>query len=308
MTRYRDICDDLARRISAGELTPGIELPGVRELAQEWSTTASTVSRAQRSLADAGVLTLAERRRARVAADGALAARQFLHAEASLRLAGSDDPALAVVLRRVPNRIRLVPAGGSSAGLSAVREGRADGAAIHLLHHSGQYNAPFARGLLRDQDPHLIHLWRREQGLLVVPGNPAGIRGVKDLTDRRVALRGPGTGTRVLLDHLAAGAGVDPDLLRGPVVGTHLEVALAVATGTVDTGLAVRSAAAELDLEFLPLAWEDYEIAITAVALGAASDLLAALRSEGLRGAVQALGGYDTGESGRVVALNRPPR
>jgi molybdate-binding protein len=303
VTRYRDICDDLARRVSAGRLAPGAELPGVRELAQEWSTTASTVSRAQRRLAEAGVLVVAERRRARVAADGPLAARQFLHAEAHLRLAGSDDPALGVVLRQVPDRIRVVPAGGSSAGLSAVREGRADGATIHLLHHSGAYNAPFVRGILRDQDPYLIHLWRREQGLLVVPGNPAKIRGVKDLTGRRMALRGPGTGTRVLLDRLAADAGLDPDELRGPRLGTHLEVALAVATGTVEVGLAVRSAAQELDLDFIPLAWEDYELALPGIALGAASDLIAALRTESLRSAVEALGGYDTAESGRVTAL-----
>ena len=307
MTRYRDICDDLARRISTGQLAAGAELPGVRELAQEWSTTASTVSRAQRSLADAGVLTLTERRRARVATTGALAARQFLHAEASLRLAGSDDPALTVVLRMVPNRVRLVPAGGSSAGLSAVREGQADGAAIHLLHHTGEYNAPFARGILREQDPHLIHLWRREQGLLVVPGNPAKIGAVEDLTEHRVALRAPGTGTRVLLDRLVQRAGLDPDALRGPVVGTHLEVALCVATGTVDTGLAVRSAAVELDLEFLPLAWEDYELAVPAVALGAASALIAALGTESLRSAVEALGGYDTTESGRVTRLGSSP-
>lgn len=304
MTRYRDICDDLARRVSAGRLAPGTELPGVRELAQEWSTTASTVSRAQRRLAEAGVLVVTERRRARVAANGPLAARQFLHAESHLRLAGSDDPALAVVLRQVPDRIRLVPAGGSSAGLSAVREGRADGATIHLLHHSGVYNAPFVRGILRDQDPHLIHLWRREQGLLVVPGNPAKVRDVENLRGRRMALRGPGTGTRVLLDRLAAGAGLDPDELRGPQLGTHLEVALAVATGTVEVGLAVRSAALELDLDFIPLAWEDYELALPGIALGAASDLIAALRSESLRSAVEALGGYDTAASGRVTALS----
>lgn len=308
MTRYREICDELARRISAGQPAAGAELPGVRELAQEWATTASTVSRAQRALADAGVLTLTERRRARVAPQGSLAARRFLHTEASLRLAGSDDPALAVVLRAVPDRIRVVPAGGSSAGLSAVRDGRADGATMHLLHHTGVYNAPFAWGLLRDHDPHLIHLWRREQGLLVVPGNPANIRGVKDLTGRRVALRAPGTGTRVLLDRLLRQAGLDPDALRGPVVGTHLEVALAVATGTVDAGLAVRSAAVELDLEFLPLAWEDYDLAVPAVALGPTSELIAALRTDALRSAVRALGGYDTADSGRVTALGSPPR
>jgi molybdate-binding protein len=112
----------------------------------------------------------------------------------------------------------------------------------------------------------------------------------------------------VLLDHLMAESGADPDAVRGPVVGTHLEFAVAVATGTVDAGLAVRSAAAELDLEFIPLAWENYELAVTAVALGAASDLIAALRTDALRSAVESLGGYDASDSGRVTALGATSR
>src|SRR4029450_5492202 len=119
-----------------------------------------------------------------------------------LTLAGSDDPALDVVTRSLAGRVVIVTGEGSSAGLGAVRQGRADGAAIHLLHHTGVYNAPFARGLLRGLAPHLIHLWRREQGLIVAPGNPTGIIRVGDLTTRRVATRRPGTGTRALLDRM----------------------------------------------------------------------------------------------------------
>ena len=158
MTRYREICADLAQRISAGDLPPGAELPGVRELAQQWRTTPSTVSRAQRSLAAAGVLDLADRRRARVAADAALAARRFLHAAAVFTLAGSDDPALDVLARALAGSLVTVTGAGSAAGLGAVRQGRADGATIHLLHHTGVYNAPFAGGLLRGMAPHLIRL------------------------------------------------------------------------------------------------------------------------------------------------------
>ena len=71
-----------------------------------------------------------------------------------------------------------------------------------------------------------------------------------DLVARRVAVRAPGTGTRVLTDRLLRAAGADPDAVRGPQFGTHLEVALAVATGAVDVGVGVRSAATDLDLEF----------------------------------------------------------
>jgi molybdate-binding protein len=306
VTRYREICADIAGRISAGELRAGDELPGVRDLAQRWNTTASTVSRAQRRLADADVIVLADRRRARVAPEGVLAARRFLHAELVFTLAGSDDPALDVVTRGLGGAVVRVAGEGSFAGLRAVRQGHADGAAIHLLHHTGTYNAPFARGLLHGLSPHLIHLWRREQGLIVPPGNPTPITTVGDLADLRVVKRRPGTGTRVLLDRLLIAAGHDPDRLRGPDVSSHLDVALAVATGSVDAGLGVRSVASDLGLDFIPLTWEDYDIVLGGAALDAAAPLIAALRTPALRAEITNLGGYDTTASGHVTALDAP--
>lgn len=311
MARYREICASVAELIRAGELAPGAELAGVRDLARQWGTTPTTVSRAQRDLAAAGIIELADRRRARVAPDAVLAARQFLRAESVFTLAGSDDPALAAVARALRDSLRVVTGSGSFGGLGAVRTGRADGAAIHLLHHTGVYNAPFAAGLLRGLDPHLVHLWRREQGLIVQPGNPTGIGAVTDLVERRVALRASGTGTRVLVDRLLRAAGADPDAVRGPQVGTHLEVALAVATGAVDVGVGVRSAAADLELEFHHLTWEDYDVALPAAALGAAAPLVAALRGAELRRTIEAVGGYDTARSGDVTPAGSgspPPR
>nr|WP_062338582.1 substrate-binding domain-containing protein [Herbidospora sakaeratensis] len=304
MTRYREICADLAHRISAGSLQAGDELPGVRDLAQQWRTTTSTVSRAQRRLADAGVLELADRRRARVAPGAALAARRFLHADSVFTLTGSDDPALGLVVDALDGALRVVAGEGSVAGLGAVRQGRADGAAVHLLHHTGVYNAPFALGMLRGLEPHLVHLWRREQGLIVRPGNPGGLTGIADLAGRRISVRRPGTGTRLLLDRLLLAAGHDPDGLRGPEAGSHLEVALAVATGTVDAGLGVRSAAVDMGLEFVPLAWEEFDIALAGDALGPAAQLIAALQTAALRERISSLGGYDVSRSGEVTPLS----
>jgi molybdate-binding protein len=306
VVRYREICVGLARRVAGGELAPGTALPGVRELAREWGTTATTVSRAQRELAGHGVLELADRRRARVAPGADVAARAFLHGGGRFVLAGSDDPALDLLLHAAGPRVTTVPAGGSSAGLVAVRGGRADGAAIHLLHHSGAYNAPFAAALLRGLDPHLVHLWRREQGVLVPPGNPAGVRGAADLARLRLAVRRPGTGTRVLQDRLLRAAGHDADAVRGPEVGSHLEVALAVATGAVDAGLGVRSAAADLDLDFVHVTWESYDLALPGRSLDAAAPLVAALHDPAVRAAVEALGGYDTARAGAVTPAAPP--
>jgi molybdate-binding protein len=305
MTRYLDLSTDLATAVRSGELAPGAELPSVRDLATARATTAATVSRAYRHLADSGVLRLESRRRARVSEDGPAAARRLLGGTTTFRLAGSDDPAMSLLLRHLGDRVSVVPARGSLHGLAAVASNVADGATAHLRHHTGVYNAPFAAGLLRGLDPHLIHLWRREQGFLVQPGNPTGITGVADLLTRRTAMRAAGTGTRVLIDRLLRAAGADPDAVRGPQLGTHLEVALAVATGAVDVGVGVRSAAADLDLDFLHLAWEDYDIALPGAALGRAAPLVTALRDSTLRKAVESVGGYDTTRSGAVQQICR---
>lgn len=304
MTRYREISADLAGRIGAGELAEGAELPGVRELAHRFATTPSTIGRAVRALADAGVIVTADRRRTHVADGGAVAARRFLHGERVFRLAGSDDPALDVVLRGLGRAVRPIGTDGSFGGLRAVRQGRADGAAVHLQHHSGRYNAPFARGLLRGLRPHLIHLWRREQGLLVPPGNPRGLSSAADLAGLRVAKRRFGTGTRVLLDRLLRDACLDPDAVAGPETGSHLETALSVASGVVDAGLGVRSAARDLDLGFVPLVSEEYDVVLPGAALDAAAPLVAALQEPATRTAVTALGGYDASEAGKVEDLD----
>ena len=107
MTRYLDVSSEIARLVEAGELLGGAELPSVRVLAAERGTTPSTVSRAYRRLAQAGVIVLGERRRATVAADGEFAAKRLLGSERPFRLAGSDDPALDVVLRRGGSRSSL---------------------------------------------------------------------------------------------------------------------------------------------------------------------------------------------------------
>jgi molybdate-binding protein len=303
VTRYREICADLAGRISAGDLQEGTEHPGVRELALRFGSTSSTVGRAERALADAGVIVTSDRRRPRVAPDGAVAARRFLHAGRVFRLAGSDDPALDVLSRRLGRALQLLDAEGSFSGLRAIRQGRADGAAVHLMHHTGVYNAPFATGLLRGLNPHLIRLWRREQGLLVPPGNPRGLAAAGDLAGLRVAKRRPGSGTRVLFDRLVLAHGRDPDTIAGPETGSHLEAGLAVASGIVDAAIGVRSVARDLGLDFVPLVFEHYDVVLTGAALDAAAPLVAELHDPGLRATVAELGGYDTADAGRVEEL-----
>ena len=107
------------------------------------------------------------------------------------------------------------------------------GAAIHLRHRDGSYNAGYARALLRGRNPHLLRLWRREQGILVAREDAHRVHTVTDLPPLRVALREHGAGTRVLLDQLLIEHGIDPGTVRGPEMPSHLDVALSIAAGIV---------------------------------------------------------------------------
>jgi putative molybdopterin biosynthesis protein len=304
MARYLQVSQEIASNIEAELLGPGDELPSIRNAADRYRTTSSTIGRAYRHLADAGVIDVADRRRARVAAGGDVAARRLLSSPQALRLAGSDDPGLDIVLRQSAASVVTVGARGSFHGLTRVWRGTADAAAIHLRHRSGGHNTPFARTLLRGRRPAIIHLWRREQGLLTAAGNPDHITGSADLRARRIARRGFGTGTRVLLDRLLAEAGIAPGSVTGPEAASHLEVAMSVASGQADTGLGVRAAATALDLGFIPVIWEDFDIVLSSDALPAAEPLITALRDPDVHSSISALGGYDLSRVGSVEMLS----
>jgi len=303
MSRYNDLTVKLAERIATGQLAPGTSLPSTRALAVAEHTTANTVARAYRVLAEAGAIVREPRRAARVAPRGVLAARVLLREGETFRLAGSDDPVLNMLLSTAGDSVVQVGATGSYRGLGALASGRADGAAMHLRHRDGEYNAPFARGVLAGRDGVLVHLWRREQGLLVPAGNPRGLGAIGDLATLRVARRRVGTGTRSLLDRLLLDERIDPDTLSGPTVELHLDVAVAVGTGEADAGLGVRSAAAAMGLDFIPLIWEPFQIATTRADSGGLAPLLALLADEATAERVAALGGYDIAGAGELLDI-----
>ena len=304
MARYVQVSREIASNIESGLLGPGDELPSIRDAANRYKTTGSTIARAYRYLADAGVLDVADRRRSRVAAGGDVAARGMLGGQQPvLRLAGSDDPGLDIVLHHSGAGVVTVGARGSFHGLTRLWRGTADAAAIHLRHRSGGHNSPFARTLLHGRQPAIIHLWRREQGWLTPAGNPDHITDPGDLRALRIARRPFGTGTRVLLDQLLSQAGIAPASVTGPEAASHLEVAISVASGQADTGLGVRAAATALDLGFVPVAWEDFDIVLSGDTLPVAEPLIAALRTPAVQSSIDALGGYDLSRAGSVEML-----
>ena len=302
VTRYVRLVEEFEQSVASGSLGPGAVLPSVRSLARERGVAPATVARAYAELARAGVIETSPRRAARISSTGPARARRRLRGGRPLLLAGSDDPLLDLLVAAAFDEVERVGARGSSAGLAALWRGSVDAAALHLFDRGGEYNAPYAARMLSGRSPRLVRLWRREQGLVVPPGNPQGLGSAADLARVMVALRRPGSGTRLLTERLAREGGADPADIQGPELDSHLDVALAVASGLADAGVAVRSAAGALGLDFVPLAWEPFDLALPAEALPRAEALLAALATPDVARRAGELGGYDLEGRGVVAA------
>lgn len=294
----------LATAVRDGGYGPGDPLPAVRALAAERGCSAGTVARAYLRLRAAGVVTGRQRAQLTVAPDGAARARTMLRGGPPLRLTGSDDPALDLLIGALGERVTLVPGPrGSVTGMGVLARGAADAAAMHLLHTgTGQHNDDFVRALAGAGPLTLLHLWRRQQVLVLPPGNPAGVRSTADLAGRRLAWRDAGTGSRLLLERLLRESDVTASPDHGVTVDSHVAVAVAVVSGAADAGLAVRAAAESVGADWLPVAEEPFELAIRSDRLVVAEDLLAALASPALRSRIEVMPGYDLSDSGRMRA------
>lgn len=302
MATYDELAAELARRIADGRWLPGDILPSVRQLADEHGTSAATAGRALRELARGGMVDVAARRRASVATDGAARASRWLHDAPALRMAGSDDPLLARLIELADAPVVRHPATGSADGLQTLWADEVDTATLHLRTPDGQYNSPFVTALLAGRRPVLVHLWRRDQGIVVPVERADEVHGLTDLAGRRIALRPTGSGTRTLLDQLARQRDIDPSAFTGPILTSHLDVALAVATGTADAGITIRAAAHLLDLAFIPLASEPFELALPADRLPRLDPLIDAATSAPFRQRAEPLG-YDLADTGRTRLL-----
>ena len=197
---------------------------------------------------------------------------------------------------------------GSQGGLVALRRGEAHLAGSHLLDpETGEYNISYIRQYMPGIPVKVVALVGREQGLIVKKGNPKQVDSLGDLTRPGVQFvnRQRGAGTRVLLDyHLNL-----MTIPQSSIVGysqeeyTHLGVAAAVASGRADCGLGIAAAAQALDLDFVPLYQERYDLVIPRE--HADNDLLAPLFEllavPAFRDAVSRLTGYDVSVMGTIL-------
>ncbi len=225
---------------------------------------------------------------------------------------GSHDMTLDLLATHLAKRrsgLRLATANvGSLGGLMALARGEAHLAGSHLLDkETGEYNVSYIRKLLKDVPVVLLGFVYRQQGLIVSKDNSKGIERLEDLLRDDVTFinRQRGAGTRVLLDFELSKRAMDPGSIQGyeRQEFTHLAVAAAVASGAADCGLGILAAARALDLGFIPLIRERYDLVIPKEHFESEflSPLIEVIRSEELREAVESLGGYSTEAMGDVL-------
>lgn len=200
---------------------------------------------------------------------------------------------------------------GSMGGIMAIRRGEAHFAGSHLLdEESGEYNISFIKRFLGDTPLQLINLCYRQQGLIVAKGNPKQITGFGDLADPEKDIlfinRQNGAGTRLLTDKTLADENIPPSAISGydHEEYTHMSVAAAIASGSVDCGMGILAAANALHLDFVEVAEERYDLIIPKLYLEdpKIKQLLALVReSEEFAELVNKLGGYNLRDSGKVM-------
>lgn len=229
----------------------------------------------------------------------------------TLVIIGSHDITIDIIsdeIRRRGHDIRISSGNvGSLGGLMAIRRGICHMAGSHLLDtETGEYNISYVMRYLRGSRVTLVHLVMRDQGLVIAAGNPKDIKGLEDLAREGVSFvnRQAGSGTRILLDHLLGKLGIARESIRGydHEEYTHMAVAVDVLSGAADCGVGIYAAAKALDLDFIPMAREQYDLVVPSSLMQHENVrvLLETIGSQAFRDRVLALGGYDPGRSGHI--------
>jgi len=231
--------------------------------------------------------------------------------QAVLIIAGSNDLLLDKVIglynMHFPGNIAVFGNLGSMGGLQALRQNCCHIASSHLLQENEQdYNFEFADREL-DHMPAIVNFCRREQGILVSKGNPKKIKTVADFARPGICIvnRPLGTGTRLLLDQELKKTGVRADKIKGydNEVSRHLDVGLEILAQRADAGLGIHAVAGLLNLDFVPLRWERYDLMIFKERFfdSHVQNFLGLLHEEPFFNLAVTLQGYDVQLSGRML-------
>jgi putative molybdopterin biosynthesis protein len=201
---------------------------------------------------------------------------------------------------------------GTMRGVDRLLRGEVIATAIHFhgevvsANASGDTNVAAVRSMPGLHDAVLVGVTRREQGLLLAPGNPKRLHGLSDVltTGARMAVRQAGAGAQMLLESLLARTGAKPKDLRrlDPPCLTGPDLAASIRAGNADCGIATRAAARSAGLDFVPLLWESFDLLTRQRSFFRPSmqALIAFLRDKRLARRAAELTGYDVAPAGQI--------
>jgi putative molybdopterin biosynthesis protein len=222
---------------------------------------------------------------------------------------GSQDDLLEWALRESGSGLASLVE-GTARGVERLECGEVIAAAVHF--HSpttaedSEANIAAVRAMPGLHDAVLVGVVRREQGLLVAPGNPKQLNSLADVLASRakMAVRQPGAGAQMLLEMLLARAGANPKDLRRlePPCLTGPDLAAAIRAGKADCGVATRAAAKSAGLDFVPLLFEDFDLLMRQRSYFRPSmqALIGFFRDRRLRQRASELSGYDPAPAGLI--------
>jgi excisionase family DNA binding protein len=225
---------------------------------------------------------------------------------------GSHDPLLEWALRESGCGLASL-AEGSETGLRRLSRREVMAAAIHMHRTEGNDDGANAAAVAHAPGLHdvvMIAFARREQGLLVAPGNPLKLTDIASVAARkaRMAQRPLGAGAQLLLLALLSRAGLPSDALAAvkPPCPTGPDIAQAVQSGRADCGIATRGVARAAGLDFVPLTWERFDLVLRQrdYFMPGPQALFGFIRQKAFSERATELGGYDVAERGLVCHVN----
>ncbi|MBU3568824.1 helix-turn-helix transcriptional regulator [Priestia aryabhattai] len=197
---------------------------------------------------------------------------------------------------------------GSLNSLISMYNGKCTIVSSHLFDgDTKEYNLPFIKRILTGHSYMVMNLVSRSAGFFVKPGNPKNIKTWEDLSKTNVTLinREKGSGARVLVDEQIRIHNISPKEIRGyeQEEKNHLSIATAVAQGLADVGVGIEKASKMVDVDFIPLIKEQYDLVIMKSEENRhlIKSLLTILNSTDFKNKIQAIEGYDTSKTGSIV-------
>ncbi|HVM97099.1 MAG TPA: substrate-binding domain-containing protein [Candidatus Acidoferrales bacterium] len=245
-------------------------------------------------------------------ADGILRGQQIewssrSGAQQTLVLAGCD-PAVGILATELASAgVRLLPFIRSSRqALELLQRGVVHVAGVHLQDDQDPTGNQRAVRELLGGNFTLLHLARWQEGLALAPQTKVGTIRQAVAANLRWVGREPGSGARRCLDAVLKN---HRPLPRGyhHVAQDHVAVVETIRSGWAEAGVCVRLPASEAGLDFLVVHEEDYELCFRSDLEGdpRLQALLRSVRSRAFRRSLSELPGYDSSETGAVVAVTR---